>query len=282
MPWSPNAGRAVVALLAAATLAACTEPTPLANTNAIETYITGVTARDGTAQATLQPGAPPAPTTGPTTDVVGISSVVNGGSTQVTLQGSDTYQRVLVGVLGAEGYYDLLLPTGSTLEDVVLNMATGLQGGTLRVRYAVEGPSGLGPWSEQNVRVIRVGTGDVQISVAWTGASDVDLHVFDPTGEHIYYGDRQSASGGQLDLDSNPACNLDNKNNENIVWPTGAAPAGEYRVEVAYFDDCGVEKSDWVVTVLMKGQAPRTFSGRFSGVNTSNPSVPLGPFTYVP
>jgi hypothetical protein len=261
-------------------LAGCDEPVATVTTNSISNYVTGVTARGATVQATLREGAPPSGSAGPTSDVVGINSVVNGGSAQVALSGSDTYQRVVVGLVGADGYYDLVLPTGTTLEDVVLNMATGLRAGSLRMRYAVEGAEGLGPFSEQSVQVIRVGTGDVQVSVAWTGGEDIDLHVVDPSGERVYYGNKQAASGGSLDLDSNPACNLDNKNNENIVWPTNGAPAGEYLVQVVQFDDCGVARSDWVVTIQMRGQPPRTYSGSFVG--GSNAPATFGPFTFTP
>jgi uncharacterized protein YfaP (DUF2135 family) len=128
--------------------------------------------------------------------------------------------------------------------------------------------------------VIRVGTGDVQVSIAWSGASDVDLHVFDPSGEEIFYDNKQSASGGLLDLDSNAACSIDGRNAENVVWPAAGAPRGTYRVVVDYYDDCGVAKTDWVVTLQVEGAAPRTFSGSFTGIGATTPMLQVATFNY--
>jgi hypothetical protein len=278
---SRRIGGSLVALGAALVMSGCAnEPEPLAPTTTIADLITGISARRGAVQGIVVAGNPSAGTAGPSAAVAGISSVVNGGSSQVTLTGSDQFQRVLVSILGVDGYYDVQLPTGTSVEDLVMNMGTGLNAGSFRLRYVLEGPSGLGPIAEQTVRVIRVGTGDVQVSVAWTGASDVDLHVYEPSGEEVYFGNLASETGGTLDLDSNPACNIDNKNNENIVWPTNGAPAGEYRVIVVYYDDCGVERSDWVVTVQVKGRQPETFAGSFVGVEAANPSLEVTRFTY--
>lgn len=261
-------------------LTGCQSPEALGPTGSLADLITFVSARNSTVQGTLQPGAQPSGTTGPTVALAGISSAVNGGSSTVSLDGSDTFQRVVIGIEGVDGYYDLLLPSGSALEDVVLGVSPQVGASQLRIRYAVEGVNGLGPFSNQTVRIIRVGTGDVQINVSWSGASDVDLSVEDPSGEILYYGNRSAASGGSLDLDSNAACSIDGKNAENIVWPAGRAPTGPYKVVVRYFDDCGVARSDWVVTIQMRGQAPQTFTGSFIGPTLDNAPADLGTFNF--
>jgi hypothetical protein len=69
------------------------------------------------------------------------------------------------------------------------------------------------------IQGLLVGTGDVQVGIVWDTPTDVDLHVTEPGGETIYYGNLQSSAGGTLDLDSNPACNIDGVNAENIFWP---------------------------------------------------------------
>ena len=101
--------------------------------------------------------------------------------------------------------------------------------------------------------------------MSWDAPSDVDLHLVDPSGEEVYYGNTASASGGVLDLDSNPACAIDGKNNENITWPSGTPPHGTYTVRLDYYDGCGVSATKYLVTVQVKGQTTRTFSGTFSG-----------------
>lgn len=278
----PDLSRHMTVLGAALVLlAGCDKPEPTNEAGTqINELISGVSARDGAVTGTLQPGQPPLGSSGPTAEVAGISSVVNGGSASVNVNGASEFQRVYVQALGADGYYDVQLPSGVTVENLVLGMASTLGAGNITVRYTLDGPGGVGAFAEQRMSVIRVGTGDVQVSVAWTGASDVDLHVIDPSGERVYFGHDISASGGRLDLDSNAACTIDNKNNENIVWPVNGAPAGTYRVYVDYWSDCGVERSDWVVTVQRKGHAPEVFQGSFVGPAAENPDVQIGDFSY--
>ncbi len=123
----------------------------------------------------------------------------------------------------------------------------------------------FGPHVTRTLRVTRVGSGDVQVSVAWNTAADVDLHVVDPAGEEIYWGSRASASGGELDLDSNAGCGTDQPRNENTVWPVNGAPTGTYVVRLDYWDACGAEATDYVVTVWVKGREAQVYSGTFTG-----------------
>jgi hypothetical protein len=83
-------------------------------------------------------------------------------------------------------------------------------------------------------------SGDVQISLIWDGRHDLDLHCVDPDGETIYFNNRTSRSGGQLDVDSNAACEKDVRDNpvENIFWAKGGAPNGEYNVYVDFYTPC--------------------------------------------
>jgi predicted phage tail protein len=142
-------------------------------------------------------------------------------------------------------------------------VATGIPAGSYYVR--VHSVSNCGTSAPSNeVLVFVVGfSGDVQVSVSWDAPSDVDLHVVDPFGEEIYYGNQTSASGGQLDVDSNPACQIDGRQIENIRW-TGAAPAGTYTVRVDYYQGCGVGVTHYLVTVK-NGPSVQTFTGSFTG-----------------
>ncbi|MCH6580260.1 MAG: hypothetical protein IH802_07870, partial [Nitrospinae bacterium] len=74
----------------------------------------------------------------------------------------------------------------------------------MNVLYGLSSGSGQGDFAAHAVRIIRVATGDVQVSVVWDAPTDVDLRVTDPSGEQVYFGNLQSQSGGFLDLDSNP------------------------------------------------------------------------------
>ncbi len=94
------------------------------------------------------------------------------------------------------------------------------------------------------------GTGPVQVTLRWDLPEDLDLHVVEPSGCEIYYGNTNRPPGtsscgaiGSLDLDSNPACNLDNVDTENVIYPAadgGGAPppSGTYTVRVDFYDQC--------------------------------------------
>ncbi len=100
-----------------------------------------------------------------------------------------------------------------------------------------------------------LGGGDIQATLRWSGAADLDLHVVDPSGEEIYYSDPAAESGGQLDHDANAGCNgsADDENPvENIFWPTGGAPRGSYKVWVHVYGACDAPLN-WHLTVRRNG-----------------------------
>lgn len=79
----------------------------------------------------------------------------------------------------------------------------------------------------------RAGTGDVAFRLIWDGASDLDLLVEDPGGTCIFWGRRGSPLGGVLDVDCNAGTDrICDHPIENVFWPAGEAPPGEYRVWV--------------------------------------------------
>ena len=86
-----------------------------------------------------------------------------------------------------------------------------------------------------------LGGGDVQVTLLWDSGVDLDLHVIDPAGDEIYYQVKTSDSGGRLDRDANGECEDEADPIENIYWPTGAAPSGEYRVRVEWYWWCGID-----------------------------------------
>ena len=102
---------------------------------------------------------------------------------------------------------------------------------------------------------VVLGTGDVQVTLRWEGEADLDLAVIDPSGERIWFGSPQSTSGGILDVDANGGCEGERRPVENVDRPTGAAPAGEYAVAVAYFQECEfVGPVDYEVTITLDGE----------------------------
>ena len=75
-------------------------------------------------------------------------------------------------------------------------------------------------------------TGEVQVSLIWEGPSDLDLHIFCPNGEEIYFNSRRHC-GGELDIDMN-ADRHSMTPVENVFW--SHAPSGRYRIVVVLYD----------------------------------------------
>ena len=84
-------------------------------------------------------------------------------------------------------------------------------------------------------RLAREGgkSGVVQISLAWDDYNDLDMHVFCPSGERIYFNNRKSNCGGELDVDMNVRPKS-RRPIENVVW-TDEAPDGEYKIGVHFY-----------------------------------------------
>lgn len=169
--------------------------------------------------------------------------------------------RVVVAVAGAQGYYELTLPTGTGVVTVLVTFAQQPNDFVLRLGA---GTATTLTYDDVPVTLTSVGTGDVQVNVTWDLDVDVDLHVLDPAGEEVYYGNPYSASGGVLDLDSNAGCSLDHVRAENVTWATGTAPSGTYRVLLDYWQACVPGTVHYVATVNVAGAPPRTFAGQFT------------------
>jgi hypothetical protein len=109
---------------------------------------------------------------------------------------------------------------------------------------------GRGFTCEAGQCVLNGASGPVQVTLRWNQPEDLDLHVVEPLPNggncEIWYGDPNRDGGspsscgamGSLDLDSNPACSIDNVDTENVIYPSGPAPHGTYTVRVDYYQQC--------------------------------------------
>ena len=267
-------------------LTACTSSLRPNTGGSIGDIITSVTDASGAVTAVFVEGDRPDAGAGPTATVSGISVMLNGGSAQQVVSGSAAYTRVIVAIEGMTDYYELTLPAGVSSEGLLLTADEQAPPYTWSFSYAVGDLTTIGAYASQTVQFITAATGDIQVSVSWNDTSDVDLHVVDPDGDEVYFGQTTVLSGGRLDIDSNAGCTDDrdathpagfHKNNENIVWPIGSAIPGVYKVVLDYYSACGTSPTDWVVTVQRTGATAQIFTGSFSG--SPNPdSVTV--FTY--
>lgn len=89
--------------------------------------------------------------------------------------------------------------------------------------------------------------GSLTVTLRWSGAADLDLHLTDPYGETIYYFHPASASGGALQQDRECAAQ---DQTEVIAYPTGQAVSGAYAISIHYFRTCNEPRDvSWKLTV---------------------------------
>lgn len=201
-------------------------------------------------------------------DVTMNKKVIPGGSSIVNVNSPVTVKKVYVGVENEFGYYEWV-PSSTNYEFVILvnqNIDLGEDEDDFVILVAILDNNGkVSEVIEKSVELIEVGTGQLQISLSFDNAKDVDLHVIEPNGEHIYYGNSLSENGGELDLDSNPGCSLDYVNNENITYSEEAfVEAGTYTVYVDLFENCDPEvATNYVVSAYYGGALLKTVTGTF-------------------
>ena len=108
------------------------------------------------------------------------------------------------------------------------------------------------------------GTGDVKVTLTWSGTDDLDLYVTDPCSSTISYGSPTAVCQGftgRLDIDSNAGCTTTSTSGiENIYWGAGAAPRGTFNVVVKKYSCGSTNSTPFTVTVLKDGNT-QTFSG---------------------
>ncbi|MCR5644855.1 MAG: hypothetical protein K6F96_00480 [Bacteroidales bacterium] len=244
--------------------------------------------------ATLIQQDMPAPTSNQTIDVAINGSVIPGGSSYVTVASESVTKKILIGLVGQTGYWEYI-PRESNRDysysfimyiDQNITLPEGQTGLTVQVAVVDENGNISQIWGAP-VEVIEVGTGGLQVSLTFDNAKDVDLHLIEPEydnegesvpfyGRHIYYSNHWSLAGGELDLDSNPGCSIDNINNENITYDDEIATIvpGTYKVYVDLFENCDPSiATNYVVTVFYGGALIASRSGRFEvdAESTHNP-----------
>lgn len=137
-----------------------------------------------------------------------------------------------------------------------------------------------------------LGTGDFQATLTWDegdpnaepfgeGAVDVDLHVIEPDGTHVYFGN-QTGPTATLDVDDLVAFGP-----ENIFVPAGNAATGTYQVFVVYYS--GGVATTATITIKVFADTPDehtmvftrelTDPDSFTGFNVADVTFPSGTIT---
>lgn len=219
------------------------------------------------AAAKARPGG--GSTAGPPGPPVGLDFTVLGGNVALrwsppTTGGAPTNYRVDVG--SGPGLTDL---ASLNVGNVTSTVATA-PAGVFFVRVVASNAWGIGPPSNEVVVVPgpALGTGEFSATLTWDTQTDIDLHVNEPSGYHIYY--RETNRRG-------PTAVLDADNTigygpENIFTDRPAAN-GVYEVYVVpYAGDAGRWPTTARITVRTNVGTPaenyRVFTRTFTGPNT--------------
>lgn len=202
--------------------------------------------------------------------ITGNSTVIAGGSNIIKIEATGNTSHIIAGILGEDGYYTI--PTvssengNSVSVDLHLLISRQTSDHYVIAFSATDGDDNYSDYEYIEIDLQEAGIGELQISLTWDQLNDVDLHLIQPDGQHIYYGDRLSTNGGWLDLDSNPACYLDEVNNENIFYAADeegvTIQSGEYEVLVDLWANCEIEgETNYAIVAYYGDQIIATTEG---------------------
>lgn len=233
------------------------------NSSASEEYSEDLFAIEG---ATFHEGELPEATT--TDEIEGVSfnnRALSGGMNFIVINGDKAYQKFYVGTTDSDGYWEYI-PSQSrsnttNLYSIPIMYGTNYNKDITMVLIGVDEEGNVTVQYQFDVTFVDSESGDININLTFSTPKDVDLHLYTPSGEHIYYGHRggnvtigdETIAYG-LDHDSNAGCSLDYLNNENIYIPEELVENGEYRVVVDLWGNCTNEyATSWAVVTRYKG-----------------------------
>jgi hypothetical protein len=245
--------------------------------------------------------------TKPTVDSVAAnSSMVYPGAVGRGMSGriSGTGTAILVGLPNDSGHW--VVPAGTADIDTPGDFSFDLSlsyspelplGDTSLVFRAVDAQGVVGPAYVLPLTVFQpIPAGALVVSLSWDTESDLDLHVQvpnvnDPNAPYYVWsrnpvalpprmpGDPlptadEIAAAGQLDFDSNAACVIDGRRQENLVFPN-PPPSGAYQVKVDAFSLCGQATARWqAVAVDGSGNLLGQAFGQLTDVATQGSHLP--------
>jgi hypothetical protein len=114
--------------------------------------------------------------------------------------------------------------------------------------------------TEERRRRAQGAEGVLDITLAWNGREDLDLHVFCPGGE--IWSNIHNACGGTLDIDRNSKIDAREDNPvEHVTWVTDPPP-GDYSIFVVLYNRFDLPPRDVPFTVVVRdGGDRKVFSG---------------------
>jgi hypothetical protein len=199
--------------------------------------------------------------------LTGPPAATNGGTAVLHVQLSEPVEGATFAVqlAGEDGYYTVagVDPDGDASYDISIKVPADTADAAVRVSVALLDAQGsAGAYQVLELPLVASGTGDVKVTLSFDRLHDLDLHVVEPSGDQIFYERPGSTVGGRLDLDSGANCEPSASNSENVYWPPGVAPPGEYRVSVQNYQQCSPGEIRFTVRIAYD-DVVRTYDGSF-------------------
>lgn len=185
--------------------------------------------------------------------------VMNGAMNYVTVVTEQDVSKFYISIKDVGGYYEYDPKTDTNEGNVATRSATGYNTyvipvmmsndysgkSTIMISGQLENGQITAP-VETEIERIETKSGALEIKLAFSNNKDIDLHLYTPSDEHIYYGHRggtvqvteDSVATYGLDIDSNAGCYIDGINKENIYLPAEKVENGTYKVVVNMFSNC--------------------------------------------
>lgn len=206
------------------------------------------------------------------------TKAISGGQNIITITTTKEYKKFFVGAENVNGYLEISqFGTSDGTEQAVpkktdygymipVLYSTLFNTNITMIIAAQDKNDNVTKWYVVEIKFVETQSGDLEVNMVFDNAKDVDLHLYTPSGRHIYYGDRGGVvdmGNGEtltfgLDKDSNAGCNIDNLNNENIYIPGELVENGTYTVVVDMYSNCNTSiATNWSVVARYKNEILR-------------------------
>lgn len=209
---------------------------------------------------------------------------LTGGMNFISITSDVPYSRFYIGVEGQQGYWtyivrnaDVTRQNGRYVYSIPVNYGTEYNSDIDMLISGVQQSDGETTQPHTaHVSYVTSLSGDLNLNLTFSNAKDVDLHLYTPSGRHIYYGARGGTAtvGGRsvtfgLDHDSNAGCHIDNLNNENIYIPAELIETGTYRVVVDMYSNCvRTTATSWSCVARYRGSVVPVLTGANPALGT--------------
>jgi len=220
--------------------------------------------------STSQSGTIPS-STGTNSPVIGThltTQIASNGSTvqlPITVTNGNQISGYYIQIAGSNTYYKVPVTAFDIANGTIsFTLPSNLTAGNFTINYCVyDANNQVSQTVSSIITVEQLGSGVLQFTLSWNQTADLDLHIFDPKNEEIYYSHRKSNTDGTLDRDD-----VDGFGPENVFWNSDA-PNGDYLVKIKYY--AGNQIVNYSININTK-TGTKVFNGTINN---------LGDFIYV-